>query len=529
MITLKSGASDSVRAYRTGDLARMLPDGNLEYVGRTDFQVKIRGLRMELGEIEYCLVQCKGVRSAIVSAQPQQGGNSQLVAYIEPTPVFNASFNTDDLLPQLRRLLPDYMVPDAFVVMPKWPLTANGKIDRKALPAPETNGSVVSYVAPHTATQIQLQQVWALLLSKTEDDIGIQSNFFALGGHSLLVVQLQSQIRQEFQLSVSVKQLFDRVSIEQQAALLDSFLDKSRESGQEGMGQYITGQNGTGLAVAQSVAGNSIVLLNGVNRRDSLFMTPPGMGSALAYRQLAKGLEDVAVCYGLQPPQIYADQSFTSLSELASYYIKLMRMVQPSGPYKLLGFSMGAGIAFQIATQLIAAGDQVNYLAVLDAPPFEQVDDAKSVDAVSWYAPIQNALRNYTDFTLTFDWQGIDNDSLESKLAQVAEALSSQGFSMDGVPDSLLLPYVRYFYEMGLFSCTRCHQSTDVDMVLFKSTQPSAANIKTQRSAVLDWDKYCTGSIAVYDTHAAHRDILFSPNVAHLIQQITEQLQGKKQ
>ncbi|MGC5700440.1 amino acid adenylation domain-containing protein [Pseudomonas sp. NFXW11] len=202
------------RLYRSGDLARWRPDGSLEYLGRNDDQVKIRGFRIELGEIEARLAACDGVSEARVIARQEPGGDPRLVAYVIPRP--GAQPGATQLREQLRQHLADYMLPAAYVLLDAWPLTGNGKLDRKALPAPD--GEAVArgeYQAPVGAVEQTIAGIWQELLQLPE--VGRQDNFFELGGHSLLAVKLMERMRQ-VGLSADVRVLFGQPTLQALAA-----------------------------------------------------------------------------------------------------------------------------------------------------------------------------------------------------------------------------------------------------------------------------------------------------------------------
>ncbi|MCI0598394.1 MAG: amino acid adenylation domain-containing protein [Beijerinckiaceae bacterium] len=195
-----------VRLYRTGDLARWRPDGNIEYLGRIDHQVKIRGYRIELGEIEAALSILDRVRQAAVILREDTPGQKQLVAYI--VPVLDTGFDTTVLRQELAKILPDYMIPSAFIQLEFLPLTQNGKIDRKALPVP---GAIelpdARYVAPRTPTEEILVDIWAEVLRQPR--VGIFDSFFELGGHSLLATQIMSRVHRAFQIELPLRSLFE--------------------------------------------------------------------------------------------------------------------------------------------------------------------------------------------------------------------------------------------------------------------------------------------------------------------------------
>ena len=212
---------EGVRQYRTGDLGRYRPDGALEFRGRTDNQIKLRGYRIELGEIEASLRQHEDVQETVVLCREDMPGVKQLVAYIL------GSAPASDLRSYLQRQVPGYMVPSAFVVLEQLPLTLNGKIDRKALPAPNeadrTQG--LTYVAPTTEVEELLVQLWQEVLKI--DCIGIHDNFFELGGHSLLAMQVIARLRQGLELEIPLRTLFENPTVASFAKKIDTQLDKT--------------------------------------------------------------------------------------------------------------------------------------------------------------------------------------------------------------------------------------------------------------------------------------------------------------
>ncbi|MBX9399679.1 non-ribosomal peptide synthase/polyketide synthase [Lysobacter sp. BMK333-48F3] len=214
--------ADGGRIYRTGDLVRRRRDGGLDYLGRNDFQVKLRGYRIELGEIESALQACVGVREAVVAAHGDAGGERRLVAYW-----LGEAADAASLRSQLQSRLPEYMLPSAYVHMERWPLTPNGKLDRAALPAPEGEAHArQAYEAPQGEVEQALAQLWTQLLGV--ERIGRHDHFFALGGHSLLLVRLQAMIERRLQRRLSMVELFTHTSVAQLAAFVR---DGERDAG----------------------------------------------------------------------------------------------------------------------------------------------------------------------------------------------------------------------------------------------------------------------------------------------------------
>jgi len=197
------------RLYKTGDLARYLPDGNIEFLGRIDHQVKIRGFRVELGEVEAILTQHLAVKETAVVVREDQPGNKRLVAYVVPDQ--KNVLEISELRRFLKKKLPDYMIPSAFKILEALPLTPSGKINRRALPTPDTSGLKEEYVAPRTPTEKILAKAWAEILEL--ERVGIYDNFFDLGGHSLLATRLISRIHQLFHVDLPLRNLFEEPNI----------------------------------------------------------------------------------------------------------------------------------------------------------------------------------------------------------------------------------------------------------------------------------------------------------------------------
>ncbi len=221
-VSLPIGDAAPARLYRTGDLARHRPDGSLEYLGRLDHQVKIRGYRIEPGEISAVLARHPAVRDCVVVVREDAPGDKRLAAY------FVAARDTKPDITELRqalaRQLPDYMIPAAFVQLEQLPHTPNGKVDRRALPAPEHSRPdlAAAYAAPRTTTEEVLAEIWCAVLGLKQ--VGVHDNFFDLGGHSLLVTQVLARVRQAFHVGLSLRRAFESPTIAQLAAAIEQAL-----------------------------------------------------------------------------------------------------------------------------------------------------------------------------------------------------------------------------------------------------------------------------------------------------------------
>jgi amino acid adenylation domain-containing protein/thioester reductase-like protein/non-ribosomal peptide synthase protein (TIGR01720 family) len=213
------------KLYKTGDLARYLPDGNIEFIGRIDDVVKIRGFRVALGEIESLLVQHPDVICQVVILREDQPGHKQLVAYVVSD---NPSLTQNELQSFLKQKLPNYMIPTAFVMLEALPLTTNGKVDRRALPAPSHDIDLTNFVLPNTPTQKLIADIWSSVLGTTQ--LGIHNNFFDMGGNSLRAMQVMSLLRETLQIDLPLRYLFENPTVAELAAGFDSLLTSQRDN-----------------------------------------------------------------------------------------------------------------------------------------------------------------------------------------------------------------------------------------------------------------------------------------------------------
>ncbi|PHM72994.1 non-ribosomal peptide synthetase [Xenorhabdus sp. KJ12.1] len=338
-------ANPNERMYKTGDLGRWLPDGNIEYLGRNDFQVKLRGFRIELGEIETRLAKCDGVREAVViirenPVDEQTGGQKRLVAYLLPH--MGAKLVPAELRRQLAQHLAEYMLPSAFVTLEAFPLTPNGKLDRQALPAPDLSAMIVhNYAAPMGETEIALAQIWQDLLGLKR--VGRYDHFFKLGGHSLLAIQLLNRMKEQ-EMEAPLTALFAHPTLCELATAVDKH-----------------------LAVPESPFDANPVPLSPSGSLPPLFLIHETSGDPLVYSPLATLLPAELPVYALQALGIHTlKQQPTSIEELAACHIQAIRRIQPQGPYRLAGWSIGGLIAYEIAQQLINDNEVVEFLGMID-------------------------------------------------------------------------------------------------------------------------------------------------------------------
>jgi len=331
-------AEPGARMYLSGDLARYLPDGTIEYLGRSDHQVKIRGLRIELGEIESTLATLEAVRDVVVLAREDSAGDQRLVAYLVAYEG-QAMPDVAQLRTILLRTLPEYMVPGYFITLDQLPLTSNGKVDRKALPAPDLAQSDVAYVAPRTPTEEIMAEIWADVLQTGR--VGVQDEFFALGGHSMLAVQLVSQLRKRAAIEIQLRNLFSHPTLGALAAFVDSSKTVSRHP--------------------------NLVPIRPQGHLAPLFLIHPVGGEVQYAFDLARHLDADQPVYALAASGLVVGETpRASITEMAAVYLEAIREVQSAGPYTVAGWSLGGMIAYEIARQLVEAGETVNFVGMID-------------------------------------------------------------------------------------------------------------------------------------------------------------------
>ncbi|WGV25108.1 non-ribosomal peptide synthetase [Halotia branconii] len=346
------------KLYRTGDLARYLPNSELEYLGRIDHQVKIRGFRIELGEIEALLASHPDIWETVVLVREDEPGDTctersrsvsqrsrskRLVAYVVTK---EQSPTATELRQYLKAKLPEYMVPSAFVMLESLPLTSNGKIDRKTLPAPFQNSNSDRFVAPRNQLELQLTQIWSQILKVEE--VGVKDSFFDLGGHSLLAPYLSARIKQQFSKDISIATLFQNPTIEQQATILQQDSDSANCS--------------------------CLVAIQPDGSKPPLFCLPGAGGTPFYLSNLARCLGQDQPFYSFQANNLSGElEAITQVEDIAVNYIQELLAIQPQGPYFLAGHSFGGKVAFEMAQQLISKGHEVALVAIIDSKaPFEQ-------------------------------------------------------------------------------------------------------------------------------------------------------------
>jgi len=325
----------SARMYKTGDLAKYLPNGEIEFVGRSDNQVKIRGFRIEPGEIESLLSKHPEVQESAIVLRQDRTGNKRLVAYIVRS---NRTLAEGELRRHVKAHLPEYMVPSEFVFLDSMPLTPNGKVDRRALAALKSDSLAAEATPVSDPLQLQLIAIWEELLGRKP--IGVRDNFFELGGHSLLAARLMHRIKQIHGKSLPLAILLQATTIEKLASAIRG-----------DFAEYWS----------------SLVTIQPEGSKPPFFCVHGVGGNVVGFHELAKRMKPDFPFYGLQSQGLDGKSDLlTTIESMAAHYLKEIRGVQPSGPYHVGGFSMGGLVAYEMAQQLVAAGEEVGLVVLFD-------------------------------------------------------------------------------------------------------------------------------------------------------------------
>lgn len=484
------------RLYKTGDLARYLPDGTLEIVGRIDFQVKLRGMRVELGEIESLLQQHPNVKQTVVTAIENVPGDKRLVAYIVPqipSTEIRQNILSKELRDFLSKNLPDYMVPSAFVLLDKLPLTPNGKLDRRALPLPiwERSESSEGFASPRDVLERELAQMWEHILAVKP--IGIRDNFFELGGHSLNAARLFSQIKEKYHQELPLAALLQAPTIEQLADIL-----RQKEF---------------------TMPWRSLVLIQPGGNKKPLFCIHAIGGNVLSYRAVAFYLGKDRPVYGLQALGLDGKHApHERIEDMAADYVKEIRTVQPHGPYLLAGHSLGGVVAFEMAQQLVKAGEKVALLACFDtfSPTFDRVVPPLTYQLYIHgfnlkRLPTQDKL-NYVSERL--QWK------MESLFQRISRKLSMQAAQQE--PYQLPASFQLVEETNRLASLKYVPEVYPGKLTLLRAIERPT---KQYYEPYLGWEKLAAGGVEIHDIAGHHTTLILEPRVRVLAAKLKDCLE----
>ncbi|MEQ1514796.1 MAG: amino acid adenylation domain-containing protein, partial [Lysobacteraceae bacterium] len=479
------------RMYKTGDLGRWLPDGNIEYLGRNDFQVKVRGFRIELGEIEAKLLGCEGIREAVVLAREDAVGEKRLVAYVtlateqsaEHTPEHTAQWRT-----QLLSQLPDYMVPGAFVVLEALPLTLNGKLDRKSLPAPDdTSYARRAYEAPQGDVEEALAAIWSELLRV--ERVGRNDNFFELGGHSLLAVRIMAKTKDGFGRLVPLAALFSAPTIREFAQLISDHDDR-----------------GSDIAVKIQPAGERL----------PIFAVPGAGGNVLSFRALSEALGPDQPFFGLQAVGLDGrTPPLETVEATATANVAAIRTIQPQGPYRLIGHSYGGVVAYEMARLLMEQGEDVADLVLLDAIAPRVMQTLNSFDKSKEAEDLCAAISELGGARLK-----ISGDELRGLTVDVlAGVLAANGFEIG--KEQLEILYRVFNANMRCYEGFRpASLPWNINVRLYRATDHGAPDQDTEWRQDYGWGELLLEPPLIFDLGANHFSMLHDPSVRVLAEEL---------
>ncbi|MBZ4417446.1 amino acid adenylation domain-containing protein, partial [Myxococcus sp. RHSTA-1-4] len=484
------------RMYRTGDKARWRADGTLEYLGRLDFQVKVRGFRIELGEIETVLRTHPSVKDAAVLAREDVPGDKRLVAYVVAG---TSELDPAALRAHLQQRLPEYMVPSAFVALSGLPLNANGKVDRKVLPAPRAlDVPTVGHVAPRDPLELTLARVWEQVLGV--QPVGVRTSFFELGGHSLLAVRLMAAMRQATGRQLPLAALFQAPTVEQLAALL-----RRQDSGTYSPLVPFGTQANIGKA--------------------PVFFVHPVGGNVLSYAELARLLGTDRPFYALQARGLDGPTApMNTVEEMATEYVKTIRSVQPSGPYFLGGWSMGGVIAYEMAHQLRAGGEQVALVAMIDSyVPSVTVAKEPEPDRMQLAFMFARDMMGASLADLPLDLEQLAGLEPDAMLERLLQAAANAGALPPGTDAEHVRALFRVF-EANLLASRRYEApATQGRVVLFKATD-SAEGLPEDGG----WKALVGDGLEQHLLPGDHYSLLRQPAVRELAERLREALKSAR-
>ncbi|HEY9330755.1 MAG TPA: amino acid adenylation domain-containing protein [Streptomyces sp.] len=450
-------AGPARRMYRTGDLARWTEQGEVEYLGRTDHQVKLRGQRVELGEIEAALAARPRVDGACALVREDRPGDQRLVGYV------TGGADPAGVRAALARELPEHMVPSAVVALDAFPLSPNGKLDRRALPAPVFAGG--GGVRVMSAREEALAQLFAEVLGAAA--VGPGDAFFDLGGTSLLAVRLVARVREEFGAELTIGSLFEASTPAALAARID----------------------GAGPAAEDAL--DVVLRLRGGSAKAPLFAIHPAGGIAWCYAGLAARLGPDQPVYGIQARGLVRDEPLPrTLEEEAADYVRRIREVQGHGPYRLLGWSVGGVLAHTVAVLLQECGEEVELLALLDAFPAEQWRERPAPEE-------GDAL------TAVLRMAGFERTG-ERTRDDVLATLRRAGSPLAGLKDRTLSKIVDIVPNHARMMREHVHRGYEGDLLFFTAAAPRAEDWLTREA----WRTHVSGAIVNHDLHCTHPQLM---------------------
>jgi amino acid adenylation domain-containing protein len=483
------------QTYLTGDLGRMRSDGCLEHLGRKDTQVKIRGQRVELGEVENTLIALDPVQEAAVAAWPDQKSELQLVAYVVP-PV-GQSPRGEALAAELAGTLPDFMVPSAFVLLDKLPQTPNGKLDRRALPRPDP-----TRVRPHKKELLprdelerQVAALWEEVLEV--GPVGRHDSFFDLGGHSLSAMRLFARIERTLGYPLPPSLIFQAPTVEKLAQ-----------------------------AIRQGEPARkwpTVVAMQPQGDRPPFFLVHGSGGGIIGYAELARLLASEQPVIGLQAQGMNGTEApHSSIEEMAAHYVNAMRAVQPEGPYRLGGYCYGGIVAYEMARQLNSAGEKVALLVMIESYAITRTEARRKLRHPKvMLATLQNLplwLRDYLARRLDLVLFGIrKGDRIPWR--QLGGDPNEVLFDIPDLPPHLAEARSQVVAAHRRAIRSYCFRTYPGRVTLFRVR---ALSLNRAYDPELGWGKLATGGVEVRRIAGAHYSVLLQPHVRSLATELKD-------
>ncbi|MGP4021368.1 amino acid adenylation domain-containing protein [Saccharopolyspora sp. 5N708] len=475
------------RMYRTGDLVRWRTDGVLDFAGRADDQVKIRGFRIELGEVEAVLARHPDVAQVAAVVREDTPGDKRLVGYVV------GGGDSAALRRHVGESLPDHMVPAAIVFVDALPLLPNGKLDRRALPAPDL-GEAVGGTVPRNPTEEILCGLFAEVLGLPR--VGVHDGFFDLGGHSLLAAKLIGRVRDALGVRLNVGSLFAAPTVAGLAERLRS--GDSRRSSQGGSRDAL----------------EILLPLRTEGSEPPLFCVHPAAGLAWPFSGLLGHIDAERPIYGIQSRGLAEPKPVAaSLSEMAAEYLAHIRQVQPHGPYHFLGWSFGGVVAHEMSTHLQAQGEEVRLLCMLDSYPKDVWDElpteAEALKALLYMAG--------------YDLSELDNGPLDNGplgRAEVMAILSAEGSALANLEPHTITAVIDNFANCAVLENQADHDKYRGDVLFFTATvNPAKASLTAQL-----WRPYVDGTVHNHDIACEHKDMTQRGPLAEIAAIVDRQL-----
>ncbi|MBT5232038.1 MAG: amino acid adenylation domain-containing protein, partial [Methylococcales bacterium] len=471
------------RVYKTGDLVQYNPQMALEYLGRIDHQVKLHGLRIELPEIEHYLNRIDGVSEAVVLVVQEQ-----LVAYF----VGSASMQvkTAELNQQLSSFLPEYMMPAHYMKLDMMPLTANGKIDRKALPALDLVSQKQQYVAPETETQHGLSQIWQEILEL--DEVGLNDHFFRLGGHSLIAAQMISKVRDQFNVPLPVKAIFDYPTLLTLANYIETL-----QAGIEA--QY-----------------DSVITLQASGEETPIFCVHGIGGGVMNFMDLAQAMGSEQPFYGIQAQGFDGQQPpLYVLDEMVERYVADIQRLQPQGPYRLMGYSMGGWLVMQIAAILQATGEDIQSLVILDSLPPKKAEESGDDLLNLWLLDVAILIEEQTGDDWSLEPESLVGLSAEDCVTAVLDDLRRKYPMLAEAEDMQNIIAIHAANHYAMHHASLLEFDGDVALAVASFGVLTADDVAS-------WQDFVSGSVTRYDVAGDHDNMLSDPTFDDLIQILQE-------